>query len=64
VRRHTIDRNHENKLQTGTNPVVEEHKDENWEEEHQDWFSMYLEYQAQDNAFFEYLIREDENGRQ
>ena len=29
-----------------------------------DWFSMYLEYQAQDNAFFEYLIREYENGRQ
>jgi hypothetical protein len=43
--------------------VVNGHKNADQEEQCQEWFLNYLKYQAQSNAFFEYLIMEDENGR-
>ena len=58
------DSNLENQLKVNLNGGIEWPTYPSGEEKYLDWFSMYLEYQAQDNAFFEYLIREDENGRQ
>ena len=58
------DCNLENHLKVNLNTGIEWPTYPNGEEKYLDWFSMYLEYQAQDNAFFEYLIMEDENGRQ
>ena len=58
------DSNLRNQLKVNLNGGIEWPTYPNGEEKYLDWFSMYLEYQAQDNAFFEYLIREDESGRQ
>ena len=57
------DSNLANQSKTGSNPKVEYPTLSNLEEQNKDWFSIYLKYQVQNNAFFEYLIREDENGR-
>lgn len=58
-----VDSNLANQSKTGSNPKVEYPTPSNREEQNRDWFSMYLKYQVQNHAFFEYLIREDENGR-
>ena len=57
------DSNSENKPKIGANPGNRRINSIGRREQSSDWFSMYLEYQAQNSAFFEYLIREYENGR-
>ena len=56
--------NSENQLQPGANPKVERSSDQRRKERHDDWFAVFLKYQAERNTFFEYLITEDKNGRQ
>ena len=56
--------NSENKLLPGVNPRIEISSDLDRKDRHDDWFGEFLKYQADSNAFFEYLIQEDENGRQ
>jgi hypothetical protein len=58
------DSNSENKPKIGANPGIIRTNSIGRSEQSWDWFSAYLKYQAQNSAFFEYLIREDENGRQ
>ena len=54
------DSNLENQLQVDSNPRVERPTDPNGEEQYFNWFALFLKYQAQSNAFFEYLIMEYE----
>ena len=59
-----INNNSENKLKTDVNRKIEISSDPYKNERHGDWFTLFLKYQTERNLFFEYLITEDENGRQ
>jgi len=59
-----INNNSVKKLKNGVNLKIEISSDPDWNEHHFDWFTVFLKYQAERNTFFEYLITEDENGRQ
>ena len=58
------DSNLENRLKVNLNTGIEQPTYPNGEEKYLDQFSTYLKYQAQDNAFVEYIMTEVENGRQ
>ena len=58
------DSNLGNQLKVNLNTGIEQPTYPNGEEKYLDWFSTYLKYQAQDNAFVEYIMTEVENGRQ
>jgi hypothetical protein len=58
------DSNLKNQSGVNSNTRVEWLPYTNGGEKYLGWFSIYLEYQAQNSAFFEYIVKENEDGRQ
>jgi hypothetical protein len=56
--------NLEKQSKASSNPGVEKTTYPERNEQHRDWFSTFLKYQGQNNAFVEYILTEVENGRQ
>jgi hypothetical protein len=59
-----IENNHEKITPIAANSKIIKPVSISPKEQLRDWFSLYLEYQTECNSLFEYIIMEEENGRQ